>query len=323
MSTESLSKKFKGHLGRLTPEQETALSTFKANLEKAKLYSPATETSKASHDDETLLRFLRARRFDPEKAQKQFSDTLAWRKKYDVDNLFANFDTEEFEASRRYYPRWTGRRDRDGLPLYVYRIASLSNGIQSEITAVSPKRRYERIIALYEVMMRFVSPFCTYLPHAIAPTPVSAVTSIIDLGDSSLRQLWALRSHLQEASELATANYPETLGTVVIINCPSFFPTIWGWVKGWFDEVTREKIHVLGKDAGDVMRKLINPADLPKAYGGELEWTFLDEPSLDDEAKKVIGEMPKGSFIFEDGVVKRPKEYVEPQAKTEPPPVDK
>ena len=56
-------------------------------------------------------RFLRARRFDPAKAQKQFAEWIAWRKEWDVDNLFANFDEDEFEASRRYYPRWTGRRD--------------------------------------------------------------------------------------------------------------------------------------------------------------------------------------------------------------------
>lgn len=34
------------------------------------------------------------------------------RKKNDVDNLFATFDPTEFENCRRFYPRWTGRRDK-------------------------------------------------------------------------------------------------------------------------------------------------------------------------------------------------------------------
>ncbi|EJC98013.1 CRAL/TRIO domain-containing protein [Fomitiporia mediterranea MF3/22] len=310
-----IQRSFKGHLGRLTPEQEKAFVTFKANLEKAGLYTPPTEATKASHDDATLLRFLRARRFDPAKAQKQFSDRIAWEKKHDVHNLFANFPADEFESSRRYYPRWTGRRDREGLPLYVYKLSALSNSIQEEITSVPPQRRYERIVVLYEVMIRFVSPLCTYLPHSIEPTPIAAVTTIIDLAGVSARQMWSLRSHLQEASELANANYPETLGTVVVVNAPGFFSTVWGWIKGWFDENTREKIHVLGSLAGaesassKELTSIISPSNIPRAYGGELDWDFFDEPSLDDEARQVIGHLPKGPWIFEDGNVKRPKEY--------------
>jgi len=57
-------------------------------------------------------RFLRARSFNPAAAQKQFSDAEAWKKEHDVDRLFAGFDTEEFEDAQRFYPRWTGRRDK-------------------------------------------------------------------------------------------------------------------------------------------------------------------------------------------------------------------
>jgi len=55
--------------------------------------------------------------------------------------------------------------------------------------------------------------------------------SIIDLQRASFRQMWTLRSHFQEASTLATANYPETLGLIAVVNSPSFFPTIWDWIK--------------------------------------------------------------------------------------------
>ena len=80
-------------------------------------------------------------------------------------------------------------------------------------------------------MIRFVAPLCTYLPHEIEPTPISAVTAIIDLKHVSMKQMWTLRGHLQEASELANANFPETLGTVIVVNAPGFFSTVWSWVK--------------------------------------------------------------------------------------------
>lgn len=63
---------------------------------------------------------------------------------------------------------------------------------------------------------------------------------------------------------------------------------------------------MLGKDPGPTLRDLIDPKDLPKCYGGELDWRYEDEPLLDDAAKVVIGEMPKGPAVFVDGKVIQP-----------------
>ena len=77
-------------------------------------------------------------------------------------------------------------------------------------------------------------------------------------------------------------------------------------MQPWFDEGTRRKIYILGKDPGATLRTLIEPQDLPKAYGGELDWKFEDEPALDAPAKEAIGEMPKGPAVFVDGKVIQP-----------------
>ncbi|KAH7906513.1 CRAL-TRIO domain-containing protein [Hygrophoropsis aurantiaca] len=210
------------------------------------------------------------------------------------------------ESSRRFYPRWTGRRDKQGLPVYVYRLASLDLAQRKELDAVSSERRYQRIIVLYEAMIRFVLPLCTYLPHPSPEAPISSVTTIIDLEQVSLTSMWSLRSHLQQASVMATANYPETLNTIAVVNCPSFFPTIWNWIKNWFDEGTRNKIHILGKDPGDALRELIDKMDLPQAYGGELQWAFEDDPCLDGVILGAIGQLPRGPAIFINGKVDKP-----------------
>jgi len=293
---------FAGHLGHLSASQEDALVAFKKSLGEAKLYDPAHP----SPDDTTLLRFLRARNWDPAAALKQFSDTQDWRRKHDVDNLFATFDSAELENSRRFYPRWTGRRDKNGMPVYVYHLASLDSAIQKELSAAPPERRYQRIIVLYETMVRFLMPLCSHLPHP-TQAPISCGVTIIDLQDVAIGSMWTLRSHLSEASRLATANYPETLSTIAIVNAPSFFPTIWGWIKGWFDQGTRNKIHILGKNPAETLLSLIEPQNLPRQYGGTLEWEFFSEPNLDDAAKEAVGgEMPKGPTLFVDGAVAKP-----------------
>jgi hypothetical protein len=86
-------------------------------------------------------------------------------------------------------------------------------------------------IALYELMSGFIMPLCSHLHHPTSPAPVSSAMTIIDLKDVTLGSIWNLRSHLQEASALATSNYPETLNTTAIVNSPPFFPTIWSWIK--------------------------------------------------------------------------------------------
>ncbi|KAI0051084.1 CRAL/TRIO domain-containing protein [Auriscalpium vulgare] len=293
----------------VTKEQAAALQTFKKTLQAAKLYTPATGDAPASHDDTTLLRFLRARKLDPVKAQAQFSATEEWRRKNDVVNLYATFPTDEFEHAKQFYPRWTGRRDKQGVPVYVYRLASLTGDMAKELNNTPIERRYQRIVALWEFMSNFTLPLCSALPHAGAlGGPISSVTSIIDLGSVSLGTMWGLRHHLQQASELATAHYPETLNTIAVVNAPAFFGTVWGWIKAWFDPHTRDKVHVLGSSPRAELLKLIDAENLPRGYGGELEFEYLDEPVLDEEAKRLVGDerVPRGPVVFRGGAVSRP-----------------
>ena len=45
-------------------------------------------------------------------AFKQFKETEDWRKANDLNVLYDTIDLEAYEASRRLYPQWTGRRDK-------------------------------------------------------------------------------------------------------------------------------------------------------------------------------------------------------------------
>ncbi|KAF8158514.1 CRAL-TRIO domain-containing protein [Crassisporium funariophilum] len=294
-----------GHLGHLTAQEEQGLSTLKENLGKAGLCAPSDEKSEPPHDDSTLLRFLRARKFDPVAAQKQYAEHIAWRKEHNVEEIFRNTTAEDLRASSRYYPQWTGRRDKLGHPLFVYRLAALDN-IQQEWNALSAETRFNRVIAGNESMTRFLFPLLSHLPHSSSPTPISSSMSIIDLEGASFSLMWKLRTILGEASKLSTANYPETIHGMAVVNAPSYFPTIWTWLKGWFDEGTRLKIHVLGNDPGGTLRDLIDPHDLPAVYGGELPWTYGDEPDLDEDTKSLIGELPKGPAVFVNGTITEP-----------------
>ena len=87
---------------------------------------------------------------------------------------------------------------------------------------------------------------------------------------------------MQEASTLATAHYPETLDRIFILGAPSFFPTVWSWIKRWFDPITVSKIFILTPATQyQVLSEYIDPEDIPVKYGGKLEWQWGQLPNLD------------------------------------------
>ena len=85
----------------------------------------------ARHDEHTLLRFLRARKFDVAKAKEMFIASEKWRREFEVDNLvkcakhyseidhsslmgtfIRNFRFKEREAVNKLYPQYYHKTDK-------------------------------------------------------------------------------------------------------------------------------------------------------------------------------------------------------------------
>ncbi|KAK0722653.1 CRAL-TRIO domain-containing protein, partial [Lasiosphaeria miniovina] len=281
-----------GHLGFLSGEEEEALRSFKVFLEEKGYF----KSSPPSHDDQTLLRFLRARKWAIHDAFQQFKDTEDWRERNQLDVLYDTIDLEAYEQARGLYPQWTGRRDKRGIPLYVFEIRHLESKTiaayeksaadardsKAETDGSTPTKLL-RLFALYENLTRFVQPMCTQLPDRdSAGAPITLSTNIVDVTGVSLRMFWNLKNHMQAASQLATAHYPETLDRIFIIGAPYFFSTVWGWIKRWFDPVTVSKIFILSaSEVLPTLQSFIDIKNIPKQYGGELEFDYPGRPNLD------------------------------------------
>ena len=105
-----------------------------------------------------------------------------------------------------------------------------------------------------------------------------------------MKQFWDLKSHLQDSSQLATAHYPETLDRIFIIGAPSWFPTMWKWIKGFFDPIVVGKMFVLApNEVLSTLQQHIDHENIPKQYGGGLDYTFGDMPLLDTAMVEGLG----------------------------------
>ncbi|KAI7151679.1 CRAL/TRIO domain-containing protein, partial [Hortaea werneckii] len=294
------------HVGHLNETQQTQLDKFRRLCESKGYYTPATEDHPATHDDETLLRYLRARKFNPEQAFDQLKDTEDWRKANNLDNLYETIDIDEYEQTRRLYPQWTGRRDKRGIPFYVYEIGqvdakavsayssdrdnSSSKSKSTTNNTTQAPRKMLRLFALYENLCRFVLPLCSLVPdRSHSETPISQSSNVVDLSGVGITKFWALRNHMSDASQLATAHYPETLDRIFVVGAPSFFPTVWEYAKRWFDPITVSKIFILSeKNMRSTLEQYVDLDNLPKKYGGNLDWEFGDMPALDPGIVKAL-----------------------------------
>ncbi|KAF9639475.1 Cellular retinaldehyde-binding/triple function [Lasiodiplodia theobromae] len=311
------------HLGHLTANQQAALDKFKDLCKDAGYYRPTGVDGKkiASHDDETMLRYLRARKFSPPEALKQFKDTEDWRKENSLAELYDTIDVTEYEETRRLYPQWTGRRDKRGIPVYLFEVAHLNSknmaaydsSHKEQASKASDNKvptKMLRLFALYENLTRFVMPLCSAVPGRAHPeTPISQSNNIVDISHVGLKQFWNLKGHMQDASTLATAHYPETLDRIFIIGAPSFFPTVWSWIKRWFDPITVSKIFILtDKNMKETLEQYIDVENIPKKYGGKLDFEFGDmpvlEPQIAERLKFVNPSVQKGANTIPTGPVK-------------------
>ncbi|QQP35205.1 Uncharacterized protein FKW44_023364 [Caligus rogercresseyi] len=103
------------YLGELSPIQESQLVQLKmciSELLKGKVPS-----------DPVLLRFLRARDFNVEKAREMLSQSLVWRKKHGVDRILSEYELPE--VLRKYFPGGWHYHDAENRPLFILRLGQV------------------------------------------------------------------------------------------------------------------------------------------------------------------------------------------------------
>ena len=68
------------------------------------------------------------------------------------------------------------------------------------------------------------------------------------------------------------ANYPESLGSVVVYKSPWIFQGIWKIIKGWLDPVVASKVH-FASNVSD-LEEYIPRSQIMKELGGDEDWTY-------------------------------------------------
>ncbi|KAJ7728470.1 CRAL-TRIO domain-containing protein [Mycena metata] len=221
-----------GRLGNLTVIQQHSLDKFKKELVDEQVYIEGEQRM----SDATLLRFLRARKFDVPKAKEMFLSNEQWRKDFGVEDIVKNFEFPELAEVDRYYPQYYHKNDKDGRPIYIQRLGMLD--LQALYAVTTQERQLKRFVLEYEKFVR----------------------------DRLPANFYRVKDYVSQATSIGQNRYPECMGKFYIINAPFMFSTVWSFIKPWLDEVTVAKIDIIGSN---YMLAQIDAENLPKEFGGK------------------------------------------------------
>ncbi|XP_070837139.1 SEC14-like protein 1 [Chaetodon trifascialis] len=216
------------YLGDLTPLQESCLIRLRQWLQ---------ENHKGKiPKDQHVLRFLRARDFNLDKARELLCQSLTWRKQHQVDFLLDTW--ERPQQLQDYYAGGWHHHGRDGRPLYILRVGQMDT--KGLVRALGEEMLLRQVLSINEEGLRRCEE-----NTRVFGRPISCWTCLVDLEGLNMRHLWRPGvKALLRIIEVVEANYPETLGRLLIVRAPRVFPVLWTLVSPLIDENTRKKFLV-------------------------------------------------------------------------------
>ncbi|XP_017863633.1 PREDICTED: SEC14-like protein 2 [Drosophila arizonae] len=245
-----------GPLPEISAEQRKTLEQFR------KLMSPELNET---HDDYFLLRWLRARKWNVEAAEKMLKASLKTRAMWNVDNI------EKWEAPkalREYLPYGVMGFDKEGSPVIVCPFYNYD--IWGMMHCVTRFEFQKYLVLLLERFMKLA--YEQSLKHG---WKARQLVVFLDCESMNLKQYaWRPAAECVISSiKQYEANFPELLKMCYIINAPKLFSVAFNIVKKFLDENTTSKIHIYksGVDKWqESLFSLVDPKNFPKSWGGQL-----------------------------------------------------
>mmetsp|Transcript_33948 Transcript_33948/g.88442 ORF Transcript_33948/g.88442 Transcript_33948/m.88442 type:complete len:599 (-) Transcript_33948:106-1902(-) len=226
-------------------------------------------------NDVFLLRFLKARKGVVPDAAAAIQAHLAWAKTVKLEQMVSSPPFPELPAVKRCYPHGYHGVDRVGRPVYFERLGALNLTELMRVTSHEAMLKYFAREAELQIREKF--PACSLQKGTLVHRSVT-VLDLQGLTFSGVTNAQA-RKFITAVIQVQADNFPEVMGSTVIVNAPRIFSLAWSFVKPLLDPVTTAKIEIIGPDPPAVSKKLLEmiaPDNLPDFLGGTCKCSHVE-----------------------------------------------
>ncbi|CAG7784805.1 unnamed protein product [Allacma fusca] len=246
-------------MASFTVEEREALKNFRTQigdlLDKLDNYQ---------QQDLCLLRWLRARELNVDKAEEMLRKAMKWRQDNKVDSILKVWEAPIIV--RDALPVRCSGTDKDGC-----------------VICLQPYGKWElRQIVEKGYASDFVKFWIQFLEQGTAlmrqdsigkKEPITQFVLIYDMEGFSMKQMFCREKIAAELNvmKIFEANYPETLKAAYVVNAPKIFEVLFAFFKPILTGHTLSKVKVFGSNTAEWRAALlenIEPDELPSEYGG-------------------------------------------------------
>eukprot|EP00730_Choanoeca_flexa_P016292 TRINITY_DN7666_c0_g1_i2.p1 TRINITY_DN7666_c0_g1~~TRINITY_DN7666_c0_g1_i2.p1 ORF type:complete len:333 (+),score=65.95 TRINITY_DN7666_c0_g1_i2:129-1127(+) len=246
----------------LTDDEEAALASFRKRL------SDLSMDQQAWADDACLVRYLRARDFKLDPAEKLLRGTLEWRDSYNVEGITPADIHQEARSGKNYLhgtdkhgrPVIYQRPRRQNTKTYDLQVKQMAYLLERSVNSMDSSKGIQQHVL-----------FIDFKGYSIFNAPPMSVS--------------------KQVLSLLMDRYPERLGAAFMVDAPMLFTTTYNILRPFIPAATKAKVNFVKRRGNAGRHGKMHPKiaehfdddDLEEEYGGTLTSEYDHEEYMAKE----------------------------------------
>ncbi|KAF7943199.1 hypothetical protein EAE96_011135 [Botrytis aclada] len=242
-----------------------------ASLPPASIRATFWSMVKYDHPDALLLRFLRARKWDVDEALVMMISTMRWRASdmHVDDDIMKNGELGALEDEKSTNAE--KKRHAEGFLMQMRSGKSFLHGLDKAGRPMCYVRaRLHKQGEQSEESLEKYTVFIIESARMLLEPPVDTACVVFDMTGFSLANMdYGPVKFMIKCFE---ANYPESLGVVLVHRAPWVFQGIWKIIRGWLDPVVASKVQFTNNV--EEMSEFVPRSQILAELGGDENWEY-------------------------------------------------
>jgi hypothetical protein len=253
-------QKHAGTFDDMSEEQRAMVERMKSELYAEFLTAP--EICTTWH----ILRFLRARDFNFDRAKLMINDFISFRKKKNFERIADICQTDErAQIMRQNYTSGHYGTDFEGRIILIEKVGGYKPEVLFKHFTIEDIE--DHLIQIHERMMFIELPIAS----SVHKKRIDNTFLIIDMKHVNVISLFKskIKSFVKFGTKIGQDYYPEILAKSVFINSPVIFKAVWSIISLWMDKKTVDKFQFESGNGLKTLAKYLDVTQLPVELGGQ------------------------------------------------------